>query len=154
MTAIAIAKNPVTLQTQQAVIPLNPLAGDTGQTASYATAWLPIPAGSVLQLLLAVTAMVLNTTASFEIETCNQTRASVTPGAPDVAVDTPRSIGWFQGVSGTAPLPSPTVPFTSQMSGAGVCGNFIRVVATLGSGAAPAWTIAGKAIAAAHATQV
>lgn len=122
---------------------LAPLAGDTGQTASYATAWIAVPPGSTLQLELAVASLSAGLTASFSIETCNQ----VNP-ATGVAVDTPREIGFFN---------APTAGIANQvfpMQGAGVCDNNIRVVATVGGvggGATCVWAITGQLIEAASA---
>ena len=144
MSAIAPKVYPVTLSKQQAVVPVNPLAGDTGQTTPETSAWVAVPPGSIPQLELNVTAQ--TGTFSAFLETCNQINSS------GVAVDQPRQIGWFRQI---ALPPVPAFPLTPvPMSGAQPCDNYVRVNATSGGSASCAWTVTGQFISAAHAESV
>jgi len=136
---------PQTFQNQQAVIPMEPLAGQIGSgTAPYngssspPSPWQAVPAGSVLDLTL--TLANYTGTLSVILETCNQVVAGVN-------VDPPQFLGSFAQSLGTG---SPT-PVTANLV-TRPCGPFVRVLMTPGAGGGQAadWNVSGKAITAAY----
>jgi len=142
MSAIAPKVYPVTLSKQQAVVPVNPLAGDLLQAAPETSAWVAVPPGSIPQLELNITFTSVPGTFNAFLETCNQVNSS------GVAVDQPRQIGWFRQTPNLAP------PYSTPMSGAQPCDNYVRVNTTPGAGSTIGWTVTGQLISAAHAESV
>lgn len=133
-----------TFANKQEIVPMNPLFGMVNQAAEVETSpWIRVPAGGYLQLSLEVTALAPQpgATLSVIVETCNQVNAK------GVNVDAPRFLGSFQQ------NPTAALPNCVQLSGNGVCDNWIRVVATPGaSNTAASWTVAGQAVVAPYAS--
>jgi hypothetical protein len=123
----------------QAVVTVNCLDGDTGQTASRASAWIQVPPGMIPQLSLGLSAE--TGTFGCYLETCNQ----VVAGA---AVDTPRPIGYFKQTPGAA------LPTSTPMSGGQPTDNWVRVQSQVGNGGSVAWLVSGRFIAASYAQQL
>jgi len=145
MSVIAPQVYPRVLKSQQAVIPLAPLAGDTGQgTTPTTSVWVPVPAGSFLEAQLVITALAPSPGGAIcvHVETCNQVVAGV-------SVDGPRFLGSFRMA------PDAGLPSSQPFIGNGICDTFIRVVAT----PSPAntncmWSVTGNLICAAFASAI
>ena len=145
MAAIAPKVYPRVLKNSQALVPLSPLAGDTGQGPTPTTSvWVPVPAGSVLDAQLVINALAPNPGGAIcvHVETCSQ----VVDG---VAQDAPRFMGSFRMA------PTSGVPSSQPFVGNGVCDNYIRVVATPSPATTNcAWCVKGNLICAAYASSI
>jgi len=145
MAAIAPKVYPRVLKNSQALVPLSPLAGDTGQGPTPSTSvWVPVPAGSILDVQLIITALAPMPGGALcvHVETCSQVVAGV-------AQDAPRFMGSFRM--------SPTlgVPNAQPFVGNNVCDSYIRVVATPSpTNTNCAWTVQGNLICAAYASAI
>jgi hypothetical protein len=143
MSAITPQVYPRVLKNQQAVIPLEPLAGDTGQgTTPTTSVWVPAPQGSILEAQLVITALEPSPGGAIcvHVETCNQVQNGV-------SVDGPRFMGSFRMT------PDASLPSSQPFIGNPVCDNYIRVVATPSpNNTNCVWSVTGTLICAAYAS--